>query len=124
MSTQARSTSVSGDVAVAQAIGDVVETQWGAVRGETVTEIGLSARIFRGVPYAAPPVGELRWQPPQPAEPCERVRDATEWPNRCPQGQSSMGTGSPISEDCLYLNVVLRFCPSKRSDSPAPAQFS
>jgi len=87
-------------------IGDVVQTPQGAVRGETVTETGVSARIFRGIPYAAAPVGERRWQPPQPAESWQGVRDATRWPNRCPQGQSSMGSGSPISEDCLYLNVV------------------
>ena len=87
-------------------ISDVVATQWGEVRGETVTEIGLSARIFRGIPYAAPPVGDLRWKAPQPGAAWEGVRDAIEWPNRCPQGQSSMGTGNSISEDCLYLNVV------------------
>lgn len=94
------------DTAADNTIGDVIETQWGAVRGETVSEVGVSARIFRGIPYAAPPVGDLRWQPPQPAMPWEDVRDATEWPNRCPQGESSMGAGGPISEDCLYVNVV------------------
>jgi para-nitrobenzyl esterase len=88
------------------AIGHVVETQLGTVRGETVTEIGLSARIFRGIPYAAPPVGDLRWKAPQPAVAWDGVRNAIEWPNRCPQGESSMGAGGPISEDCLYLNVV------------------
>ncbi len=89
-----------------EAIGDVVQTQWGAVRGETVTEIDLSARIFRGIPYAAAPVGDLRWKAPQPAAPWEGVRDAIEWPNRCPQGSSSMGAGGPIDEDCLHVNVV------------------
>lgn len=89
-------------------IGDIVETEWGAVRGEMTTDdvVDASARIFRGVPYAAPPVGELRWRAPQPAEPWDGVRDATEWPDRCPQGSSSMGAANPISEDCLYLNVV------------------
>ncbi|MEX1032707.1 MAG: carboxylesterase family protein [Cellvibrionaceae bacterium] len=96
----------AGSMPAAETIGDVVETQLGAVRGETVSEVGVSARIFRGIPYAAPPLGELRWQPPQPAESWDGVRDAVEWPNRCPQGESSMGAGGPISEDCLYLNVV------------------
>lgn len=86
--------------------GLVVETKLGPVRGETVTEAGSTARIFRGIPYAAPPVGDLRWKPPQPAGAWTQVRDATRWPDRCPQGQSSMGVGSQISEDCLYLNVV------------------
>lgn len=84
----------------------VVETKQGDVRGELVTEAGLSARIFRGIPYAAPPVGDLRWQPPQAVAAWEGVRDTVEWPNRCPQGSSSMGAANPISEDCLYLNLV------------------
>lgn len=86
--------------------GDVVRTRLGPVRGEVVSEPGASARIFRGIPYAAAPVGDLRWKPPQPAKAWSDVRDATKWPNRCPQGASNMGVSAPISEDCLYLNVV------------------
>lgn len=88
------------------AVGEVVQTSLGAVRGETVTENEQTAWIYRGIPYAAPPVGDLRWKAPQPAAAWEGELDATEWPNRCPQGESSMGTGGAISEDCLYLNVV------------------
>jgi len=88
------------------AITPVVQTKLGQVRGETVTEVGVTAYIYKAIPYAAPPVGALRWKAPQPAAAWTAVRDATKWPNRCPQGSSSMGTGSPISEDCLYLNVV------------------
>lgn len=93
---------------VSGSVGDLVETQTGTVRGEMTTDevVGVSARIFRGLPYAAPPVGDLRWRAPQPAESWEGVRDATRWPDRCPQGSSSMGAANPISEDCLYLNVV------------------
>jgi para-nitrobenzyl esterase len=90
----------------AAAISEVVQTKQGAVRGETVTEIGLTAFIYRGIPYAAPPVGDLRWKAPQPAAAWEGERDATQWGNRCPQGQSSMGAGTATSEDCLFLNVV------------------
>jgi para-nitrobenzyl esterase len=97
---------LSTGAAQAAPLGAVVQTKLGPVRGESVTETGATARIFRGIPYAAPPVGELRWKPPQPAKAWSQVRDATRWPNRCPQGQSSMGVGSPIAEDCLYLNVV------------------
>jgi len=89
------------------AIGEVVQTKHGAVRGTTVTELEkVTAYIYRGIPYAAPPVGELRWKAPQPVVAWKGERDATQWPNRCPQGASNMGTGSKISEDCLYLNVV------------------
>ncbi len=88
------------------AIGAVVQTASGAVKGETVTDIGVTAYIYRGIPYAAPPTGDLRWKAPQPAAAWEGERDATQWPNRCPQGESSMGMNTAISEDCLYLNVV------------------
>jgi para-nitrobenzyl esterase len=98
-------------------IGEVVQTKQGAVKGATVTEIGLTAFIYKGIPYAAPPTGDLRWKAPQPAAAWEGERDATQWPNRCPQGQSSMGTGAPISEDCLYLNVVTA---AKSSDAKLP----
>jgi para-nitrobenzyl esterase len=84
-----------------------VQTKQGAVRGTTVTELEkVTAFIYRGIPYAAPPVGALRWKAPQPVAAWKGERDATQWPNRCPQGGSNMGAGSKISEDCLYLNVV------------------
>jgi len=63
---------------------------------------------FKGIPYAAPPVGELRWRPPQPVIPWEGVREATEFGPTC----ASVGFGAApgaisegTSEDCLYLNV-------------------
>ncbi|MDX1382950.1 MAG: carboxylesterase family protein [Thermoanaerobaculia bacterium] len=93
-----------GGVAAAT-IGDVVETETGRVRGSAVQDEGRTVRIFRGIPYAAPPVGDLRWRPPQPAARWDGVRDATQWAPRAPQGRSTMGTGG-ISEDCLHLNVV------------------
>jgi para-nitrobenzyl esterase len=102
----------------AATVGEVVQTKHGAVRGETVTELeNVTAFIYRGIPYAAPPVGELRWKAPQPVAAWEGERDATQWPNRCPQGQSNMGTGSAISEDCLYLNVVTA---AKTADEKRP----
>ena len=107
----------SSATAQSGSIGEVVKTRLGSVRGATVTEVGKTARIYRGIPYAAAPVGALRWKAPQPAKAWSGVRDATQWPNRCPQGASSMGTGSPISEDCLYLNVVTA-APNARAKLP------
>jgi para-nitrobenzyl esterase len=99
-------------------IGEVVKIKAGAVRGTTVTENGnVTAFIYRAIPYAAPPVGDLRWKAPQPVAAWEGERDATQWPNRCPQGASSMGTGAQISEDCLYLNVVTA---AKSADEKRP----
>ena len=58
---------------------------------------------FLGIPYAAPPVGDLRWRPPQPHARWF-VRDATKFANHCPQPASPFGLAS-LTEDCLYLNV-------------------
>jgi para-nitrobenzyl esterase len=85
------------------------KTTNGEVRG--VSKLGCLQ--FRGIPFAAPPVGKLRWQPPQPAEKWDGVRDATEFGPICPQNVGTMeamgGVGRaampPMSEDCLTLNV-------------------
>jgi len=65
--------------------------------------------VYRGLPFAAPPVGALRWREPQPAAGWMGVRQATQSGNACPQkrGLSLEGGGDPgeLSEDCLYLNV-------------------
>src|ERR1700734_462240 len=59
---------------------------------------------FRGIPYAAPPVGPLRWRPPQPHAKWTGIRDATAFAPHCPQPPSGFGVAS-TSENCLYLNV-------------------
>lgn len=70
-----------------------------------------SVTVFRGLPFAAPPVGDLRWRPPQPAMPWTGIRQATEFPASAPQPPGGViemfGTrpGAPKDEDCLYLNV-------------------
>jgi para-nitrobenzyl esterase len=67
-------------------------------------------RTFKGIPYAAPPVGELRWRPPQPVVPWRATRDASSFGAECPQPQYPEGSVyvrplRPHSEDCLFLNV-------------------
>lgn len=85
----------ASDAAIGR-LGEVVRTASGPVRG-TVTP---DHRVFQGIPYAAPPVGERRWQPPAPPASWTAERDATAPGPRCPQG-----TTAGTSEDCLYLNV-------------------
>ena len=83
--------------------GPLVETSHGVVQGSLEAD---SVRVFKGIPFAAPPVGDLRWSPPQPAESWEGVRDATKFGADCMQPSGGIGSGSgPKSEDCLYLNV-------------------
>lgn len=89
-----------------EAISTTVMTASGPVAGEVVEHEDKEVRIFRGVPYAAAPAGELRWKPPQPPEPWTEVRDATEWGDRCPQGESTLSSPGEISEDCLNLNLL------------------
>jgi carboxylesterase type B len=80
--------------------GRIVPTDKGPVAG-TVTD---THRTFLAIPYAAPPVGDLRWRDPQPAQRWTAPRDATNPAPSCAQ-PSTFGTGS-TSEDCLYLNVT------------------
>ncbi|HEY7431495.1 MAG TPA: carboxylesterase family protein [Streptosporangiaceae bacterium] len=94
------------------AAGPVVGTTNGAVRGVASGAVDE----FLGIPYAAPPVGALRWRPPQPAARWRGVRDATRFAPHCPQQASPFGQAS-TSEDCLYLNV---FTPSHRQGGPHP----
>src|SRR5580692_12952615 len=86
------------------ASGTVTVTANGAVRGLADGAVDE----FLGIPYAAPPVGPLRWQPPQPAASWSGVRAATAFAPHCPQVAGPFGQAS-TSEDCLYLNV---FTPS------------
>jgi para-nitrobenzyl esterase len=62
--------------------------------------------VFRGIPYAAPPVGDLRWRPPQPAKRWKRILDATQFAGHCAQPPSPFGEAT-TNEDCLYLNVYV-----------------
>lgn len=79
-----------------------IETAAGTVVGASAG--GVDA--FKGIPYAAPPVGDLRWRAPQPVEPWTGIREATAFVHDCMQPE---GDVEPIqttpSEDCLYLNV-------------------
>lgn len=68
----------------------------GRIQGGTLAGGGA---VFKGIPFAAPPVGDLRWREPMPVKPWTGNRDATHFGARC------MQSGPDVSEDCLYLNV-------------------
>src|SRR5260370_1641206 len=88
---------------VAQPVGTttkVVQTRLGAVAGD-----GSDIFAFKGIPYAAPPVGPLRWKPPAPPASWEGVRAATNFGADCMQKPGGSTRASGISEDCLTLNI-------------------
>lgn len=87
-----------------QAKGPVVSIAAGALRGTTAEGV----EIFLGIPYAAPPVGEFRWRPPQPFPAWQGERDATNFGAICAQSGWGGAPGSiqkGSSEDCLFLNI-------------------
>ena len=79
----------------------IVVTQSGAVQG--IVQGNILA--FRGIPYAAPPTGNLRWRPPQASASWSGVRDATSFGNLCPQSDGNGGVEG--DEDCLVVNVFV-----------------
>lgn len=82
--------------------GSIVQIDSGLIEGAVAGDV----LAFKGIPYAAPPVGELRWRPPQPVEPWQAVRPATEFGADCAQapGDTEKIQTTP-SEDCLFINV-------------------
>ncbi len=87
----------------AAAITGSVRIQTGLVEGVPATDSSIT--VFRGLPYAKPPVGELRWRAPQPPLPWKGVRKADHFGSICTQPAAQGVPGQKIDEDCLYLNV-------------------
>jgi para-nitrobenzyl esterase len=105
---------ISCSVRHAGIIDQVVQTKYGKVKG-AVNE-SRTVVSFRGIPYAAPPVGDLRWKEPQPPQPWSGIRDATRFCPSCIQNRvyTHLPNGpwteefmvqDSISEDCLFLNI-------------------
>jgi carboxylesterase type B len=94
----------------------VVPTQQGALRGEVTAD---GRHLFRGIPYAAPPIGPLRWKPPQAVRRWKNARDATRSAPSCPQVDRGWNTQAATfaSEDCLYLEVAT---PELKPSKPMP----
>jgi len=99
-----------------------VKTEQGKVHGKAIND--GKVRAFLGMPYAAPPVGALRWKAPEHAAKWKGERDATKYGARCLQGRvfaDMVFQDAAPSEDCLYLNV---FAPdSAKGKSKLPVMF-
>jgi para-nitrobenzyl esterase len=95
-----------------------VPVESGLVAGEKLKE---GIRVFRGIPYAAPPTGDLRWRPPQPVASWDGIRDATTFGPACPQPPGldvMLGETLPeMREDCLFLNI---WSPAENPDEALP----
>lgn len=90
--------------AVTSRAAEPVKTTGGLVQGTTIGDTGI--RVFKGIPFAAPPVGDLRWQAPRPVVPWQGVRDASEFGTRCSQGRIFSDIAfTNLGEDCLNLNI-------------------
>jgi para-nitrobenzyl esterase len=109
-------------------IMDKVKIDTGYITGTVIGETGQEVRIYRGIPYATPPLGDLRWKPPQPVASWSGVRECTTFCKAAPQSSSPLpGTRAdtnpsphlaiPQSEDCLYLNVLT---PAQKSTDKLP----
>ncbi|HEY6343567.1 MAG TPA: carboxylesterase family protein [Bryobacteraceae bacterium] len=88
------------------AITDPVRVENGLLAGASGKD--AEVRVYKGIPFAAPPVGDLRWRAPQPAAKWEGVRKAEQFGSSCTQGGGGRGgKGGAVSgsEDCLYLNI-------------------
>ena len=84
----------------------IVKVETGSLQGT----VEYNMQAFKNIPYAAPPVGDLRWRPPQPALAWSGIRDASKFGSSCPQQyikNLSDGLGLPGDEDCLKLNVYV-----------------
>ena len=100
----------------------VVRINTGLIQGE-VTGVARDVRVFRGIPYAAPPVGDLRWKPPKEPAPWQGVRDGREFGPACEQRDQAaayefyQSDFRRRSEDCLYLSV---YTPAESDSGPFP----
>jgi len=85
--------------------GPRVKVTGGSVQGRFSPAPG--GAVFKGIPFAAPPIGDLRWREPQPVQPWTGVRQAGDYANTCMQANSGWNRNSAekASEDCLYLNL-------------------
>ncbi len=98
------------------ACAEPVKVEGGLVQG--TVEDGL--KVYRGIPYAAPPLGDLRWRAPQPASKWDGIKAANEFGRACIQSNPAIANLPAPSEDCLYLNI---WAPINRAEQRLPVMF-
>ncbi|KAL3199985.1 hypothetical protein MRX96_013379 [Rhipicephalus microplus] len=98
-------------------------TALGVVGGSRTNVLGRTLEVYRGIPYAQPPMGALRFRPPEPLQGWDGVLNATNRRTACPQVIIApvMTDGTLLTEDCLHLNV---WTPGARNQAPVPVLVS
>ncbi len=104
------------DISEAPPLATTVEVTGGTIEG--VEQDGIF--MYKGIPFAAPPIGDLRWKAPSPVEPWTGVKKTDTFCNACMQASNAMGNTAPVSEDCLYINV---WTPAKKTDEKLPVIY-
>jgi para-nitrobenzyl esterase len=105
------------------AIQEPIQVDGGSITGTPTPQWTPGVWSFRGIPYAAPPVGDLRWRPPQPVAPWTGVKAADHFGAVCMQQQTATDGNAwreglvPVSEDCLFVNV---WTPAKTANDRLP----
>ena len=107
-------------------VTEVIKVDTGELRGLLVGD-AQDVQSFKGIPFAKPPVGKLRWREPVAPDAWSGVRDCFEFGNACPQQAPAMlaavpqmAINAPLSEDCLYLNI---WRPAGETKEPLPVLF-
>jgi para-nitrobenzyl esterase len=107
----------------AQGLAEPIAVDGGLISGSPTPQWTYGERLYRGIPYAAPPVGDLRWRPPQPVASWQGVKAADHFSPVCMQAATDTEGNAwreglvPASEDCLYLNV---WTPAQSADAKLP----
>jgi para-nitrobenzyl esterase len=97
---------LSGCAEETKALTDPIKIDSGYISGTVVGEAGEEVHVYLGIPYAAPPTGDLRWKPPQPPASWDGVRACTTMGTQAPQAPGLLPAPVETSEDCLWLNVL------------------
>jgi para-nitrobenzyl esterase len=87
----------------AAATSEPVKIDTGLLQGVAGRDAAIT--VYKGIPYAAPPVGDLRWKPPAPAGAWQGVRKADQFGATCPSPEGGPNAAAAMSEDCLFANV-------------------
>lgn len=107
----------------AAALHEPIQVDGGLITGTPTPQWTYGMRLYRGIPFAAPPVGDLRWRPPQPVVPWQGVKAADHFSAVCMQLPTDTAGNAwreglvPIGEDCLYVNV---WTPAQSADARLP----